>query len=157
MGFATVGELTATPPALLARRFGNEVIRGIDQIFGCAPEVLEPVRTKEMVEATKVFGEPIAAADTIAKYICRLQAELSAKLEERGYGMIAYASSFIKCHHSDVFCAALVNSQPKGFYTVAQIIRGAIEHGIMVRPVCINNSRRSNRSKVAAATPSAQA
>jgi nucleotidyltransferase/DNA polymerase involved in DNA repair len=87
MGFATVGELAATHRAPLALRFGNEVTRRIDQMFGRVPEVMEPLRTEEMVEASKVFGEPIAAADTIAKYIRRLSAELSARLEGRGYGM----------------------------------------------------------------------
>lgn len=87
MGFATVGELAATPRAPLALRFGNEVTRRIDQMFGRVAEVMEPLRTEEMVETSKVFGEPIAAADTIAKYIRRLSAELSARLEERGYGM----------------------------------------------------------------------
>ena len=57
------------------------------------------------------------------------------------FALIAYASSFVKCHYPDVFCVALVNSQPMGFYAVAQIIRDAIEHGVVVRPVCINASR----------------
>jgi protein ImuB len=87
MGFATVGELAATPRAPLALRFGSEVGRRIDQMFGRAAEVMEPLRTEEMVEVIKVFGEPIAAADTIAKYVRRLSTELSAKLEERGFGM----------------------------------------------------------------------
>ena len=32
------------------------------------------------------------------------------------FALIAYASSWMKCHHPDVFCAALLNSQPMGFY-----------------------------------------
>lgn len=57
------------------------------------------------------------------------------------FALIAYASCYVKCHFPDVFCAALVNSQPMGFYGVAQIIRDATEHGVEVRPVCINASR----------------
>ena len=56
-------------------------------MFGRAPEIMEPLRTEEMVEVAKVFAEPISAAETIAKYIRRLSNELSVKLEERGYGM----------------------------------------------------------------------
>ena len=41
----------------------------------------------------------------------------------------------------DVFCAALLNSQPMGFYGPAQIVRDAIQHGVDVQPVCINASR----------------
>ena len=55
--------------------------------------------------------------------------------------MIAYASSWMKCHHPDVFCAALLNSQPMGFYAPAQIVRDAREHGVEIRPICINRSR----------------
>ncbi len=57
------------------------------------------------------------------------------------FALIAYASAWLKCWHPDVFCAALLNSQPMGFYAPAQIARDAIAHGVEVRPVCINASR----------------
>jgi len=57
------------------------------------------------------------------------------------FALIAYASSWLKRHHPDVFCAALLNSQPMGFYAPAQIVRDAREHGVDVRPVCVNASR----------------
>jgi error-prone DNA polymerase len=57
------------------------------------------------------------------------------------FALIAYASSWLKCHHPDVFCAALLNAQPMGFYAPAQIVRDAQEHGVEIRPVCINASR----------------
>src|SRR5208283_2909925 len=38
------------------------------------------------------------------------------------FALIAYASSWLKCHHPDVFCAALLNAQPMGFYAPAQIV-----------------------------------
>lgn len=57
------------------------------------------------------------------------------------FALIAYASSWMKCHHPDVFCAALLNSQPMGFYAPAQLVRNAQEHGVEVRPVCANASR----------------
>ncbi len=57
------------------------------------------------------------------------------------FALIAYASAWLKCWHPDVFCAALLNSQPMGFYAPAQIVRDAIEHGVDVRPVCANASR----------------
>lgn len=53
------------------------------------------------------------------------------------FAKIAYASSWMKCHHPDVFCAALLNAQPMGFYAPAQIVRDAREHDIEFRPVCI--------------------
>jgi error-prone DNA polymerase len=57
------------------------------------------------------------------------------------FALIAYASSWMKCHHPDVFCCALLNAQPMGFYAPAQIVRDAREHGVEVRPVCVNRSR----------------
>ncbi|MFT3954779.1 MAG: error-prone DNA polymerase [Piscinibacter sp.] len=52
-----------------------------------------------------------------------------------GFAQLAYASSWIKCHHPDVFLAALLNSQPLGFYAPAQLVRDARAHGVEVRPV----------------------
>ncbi|ODN68483.1 Error-prone DNA polymerase [Methylobrevis pamukkalensis] len=57
------------------------------------------------------------------------------------FALIAYASAWLKCRHPDVFCAALLNSQPMGFYAPAQIVRDAVTHGIEVRPACVNASR----------------
>ncbi len=57
------------------------------------------------------------------------------------FALIAYASNWMKCHHPEVFCAALVNSQPMGFYAVAQIVADARSHGVEIRPVCVNRSR----------------
>jgi len=57
------------------------------------------------------------------------------------FAIVAYASAYVKCHHPEVFCAALLNSQPMGFYAPAQIVRDAREHGVEVRPVCVNESR----------------
>ena len=57
------------------------------------------------------------------------------------FAIIAYASCWVKCHHPDVFCCALLNAQPMGFYAPAQIVRDAREHGVEVRPVDVNHSR----------------
>jgi len=56
------------------------------------------------------------------------------------FAKIAYASSWMKCRHPDVFCTALLNAQPMGFYAPAQIVRDAREHGVETQPVCINDS-----------------
>ncbi|MFC3631633.1 error-prone DNA polymerase [Paracoccus angustae] len=57
------------------------------------------------------------------------------------FALVAYASAWLKCHHPDAFCAALLNSQPMGFYAPAQIVRDAEAHGVEIRPVCVNASR----------------
>ena len=57
------------------------------------------------------------------------------------FALLAYASAWLKCWHPDVFCAALLNAQPMGFYAPAQIVRDAQQHGVEIRPVCVNASR----------------
>ena len=56
------------------------------------------------------------------------------------FANLVYASAYLKCHYPDVFAAALLNSQPMGFYAPAQIVRDAQEHGVAVRDVDINAS-----------------
>src|SRR5215467_4552838 len=56
------------------------------------------------------------------------------------FALLVYASSWIKCHYPDVFCAAILNSQPMGFYQPAQLVRDARQHGVEVRQVDVNFS-----------------
>ena len=56
------------------------------------------------------------------------------------FALLVYASAWMKHHHPGIFAAALLNSQPMGFYAPAQIVRDAREHGVEVRPVCVNAS-----------------
>jgi error-prone DNA polymerase len=56
------------------------------------------------------------------------------------FALLVYVSSWLKCYYPDVFCAALLNSQPMGFYQPAQIIRDAIDHQVKVVPVDVNYS-----------------
>jgi error-prone DNA polymerase len=53
------------------------------------------------------------------------------------FALLVYVSAWLKCHHPDAFLAALLNSQPMGFYAPAQLVRDAREHGVAVRPVCV--------------------
>ena len=57
-----------------------------------------------------------------------------------GFALLAYVSSWIKCHHPDAFLAGLLNAQPMGFYAPAQLVRDAREHGVEVRPVDVRVS-----------------
>ncbi len=60
------------------------------------------------------------------------------------FALLVYASAWLKRHHPAVFACALLNSQPMGFYAPAQIVRDAREHGVAVRPVCVNASLWDN-------------
>ena len=56
------------------------------------------------------------------------------------FALLVYASAWMKCHYPDVFCAAILNSQPMGFYQPAQLVRDARQHGVEVREVDVNFS-----------------
>ncbi|MGH7242350.1 MAG: error-prone DNA polymerase [Phycisphaerales bacterium] len=57
------------------------------------------------------------------------------------FAILVYASCWLKRHRPAAFAAALLNSQPMGFYQPAQIVRDAQEHGVEVRPIDVNHSR----------------
>jgi error-prone DNA polymerase len=99
-------------------RFKEKLISGMVK-NGYAPEFAE--RTFSQLEGFGSYGFPESHAASFA--------------------LIAYASNWVKCHHPDAFCAALLNSQPMGFYAPAQTVSDARAHGVEVRPVCVNLSR----------------
>jgi error-prone DNA polymerase len=56
------------------------------------------------------------------------------------FALLTYASCYLKCHYPAAFCAALLNSQPLGFYAPAQLVADARRHGVEVRPADVNYS-----------------
>ncbi|MEO1998374.1 MAG: OB-fold nucleic acid binding domain-containing protein [Planctomycetaceae bacterium] len=56
------------------------------------------------------------------------------------FALLAYASSWLKCYHPAAFTAALLNSQPMGFYRPAQLIADARRHEVEVRAVDVSHS-----------------
>jgi error-prone DNA polymerase len=58
-----------------------------------------------------------------------------------GFALLAYASSYLKCHHPEVFTCALLNSQPMGFYAAAQLVQDLRRQGYEVRPTDVTASQ----------------
>jgi len=56
------------------------------------------------------------------------------------FAHLVYVSCWIKCYYPDVFAAAILNSQPMGFYQPAQLVRDAYKHGVSLRNIDINHS-----------------
>ena len=56
------------------------------------------------------------------------------------FALIAYATSWMRCHYPDVFTCSLLNAQPMGFYSPATIVDDAKRHGTEVRPVDVTGS-----------------
>ena len=86
LGFEIVSELAATPRAPLALRFGPEPGRRLDQALGRISEPIDPVRPPDLIEVRRAFAEPIAAAETIARYTGELVVQLCQALETKGLG-----------------------------------------------------------------------
>ena len=88
VGFDVVGELESSPRAPLVHRFGPELIRRLDQAYGRAADVIEPVEASELIQVRRAFApEPIGAPETLARYTIKLVEALCAALEERGLGV----------------------------------------------------------------------
>ncbi len=94
----------------------------------------------KMVEGMKARGYDPEFAERCFKQIEGFGEYGFPESHAASFALLVYASCWLKCHYPDVFCAALLNSQPMGFYAPAQIVRDARQHGVEVRPVDINHS-----------------
>ncbi|HEX3463694.1 MAG TPA: error-prone DNA polymerase, partial [Candidatus Elarobacter sp.] len=56
------------------------------------------------------------------------------------FALLAYASAYLKCHEPAIFCAAILNVQPMGFYSTEVLVNDARRHGVVVKPVTVNES-----------------
>src|SRR5581483_8665107 len=56
------------------------------------------------------------------------------------FALLAYASAWLHCYYPAAFAAAILNSQPMGFYAPAQLVGDARDHGVTVLPVDVNRS-----------------
>ncbi len=60
------------------------------------------------------------------------------------FALLVYISSWLKCYYPDIFAAAILNSQPMGFYQPAQLVSDARKHGVTVLPVDVRFSYWEN-------------
>ncbi len=56
------------------------------------------------------------------------------------FALLAYASAYVKCHEPAIFCAAILNVQPMGFYSTEVLVNDARRHGVVVKPITVNES-----------------
>lgn len=95
---------------------------------------------QKMVEKMVERGYERAFAENCFKQIEGFGSYGFPESHAASFALLVYVSSWIKCHHPAVFAAALLNSQPMGFYAPAQIVRDAREHGVEVRDADANAS-----------------
>jgi error-prone DNA polymerase len=98
------------------RHYGDVGVYGAKFVEGMVKRGYDPAfaeRCFKQIEGFGSYGFPESHAVSFAKLV--------------------YVSAWIKCHYPDVFCAAMLNSQPMGFYQSAQLVRDAREHGVEIR------------------------
>ncbi|WPU91494.1 error-prone DNA polymerase [Mucilaginibacter sabulilitoris] len=99
---------------------------------------------KKMVEGMVARGYEEDFARRIFKQLQGFEGYGFPESHAASFALLVYISSWLKYHYPDVFCAALLNSQPMGFYQPAQIVRDAQEHDVKVLPVDVNYSEWDN-------------
>ena len=85
-------------------------------------------------------GYSAAFADGLYKQILGFGEYGFPESHAASFALLVYVSSWLKCHHPAAFCAALLNSQPMGFYGPSQLVQDARRHGVEVLPPDVNAS-----------------
>jgi error-prone DNA polymerase len=103
------------------------------------PGVIDQFRTK-LRDGMRARGYAAEYADSLYEQIRGFGEYGFPESHAASFALLAYASAWLKCYHPAAFTAALLNSQPMGFYAPAQLVRDAEDHGVVVRPVDVNHS-----------------
>ncbi len=94
---------------------------------------LEPFE-KRLKEGMSRRGYSAEFADAVYRQILGFGEYGFPESHSASFALLVYVSSWLKRHHPAAFCAALLNSQPMGFYAPAQLVQDARRHGVEVRP-----------------------
>ena len=94
---------------------------------------LEPFEER-LKSGMKANGYSAEFADAIYRQILGFGEYGFPESHSASFALLVYVSSWIKCHHPAAFCAALLNSQPMGFYAPAQLVQDARRHGVEIKP-----------------------
>lgn len=95
---------------------------------------------KQLIEGMLAKGYKLEFAERLYKQISGFGEYGFPESHAVSFALLVYVSCWLKCHYPDAFLAAMLNSQPLGFYQPAQLVRDAQEHDIEVCPVDVNHS-----------------
>jgi len=102
---------------------------------------LEPFR-KKLLDGMRAHGLDDEFAERVYQQIRGFASYGFPESHAASFALLVYVSAWLKKHYPAAFCAALLNSQPMGFYAPAQLVRDARQHGVEIRPVDVNHSER---------------
>jgi error-prone DNA polymerase len=103
------------------------------------PGLMEQYQRK-LVEGMRARGISDEYADRVYKQIAGFGEYGFPESHAASFALITFVSSWLKRFYPAAFTAALLNSQPMGFYSVSSLVRDAREHGVTVQPPCVNHS-----------------
>jgi error-prone DNA polymerase len=95
---------------------------------------LEPFE-RRLKEGMRERGYPPEFAEGVYRQILGFGEYGFPESHAASFALLVYVSAWIKRHHPAAFCAALLNSQPMGFYAPSQLVQDARRHGVEVLPV----------------------
>ena len=95
---------------------------------------LEPFE-RQLIDGMRERGYPESFARQIFNQILGFGEYGFPESHAASFALLVYTSAWLKAYEPAAFCAALINSQPMGFYAPAQLVRDARAHGVEVRPV----------------------
>jgi error-prone DNA polymerase len=104
---------------------------------------MDPFRLK-LIEGMKQHGLSEEFAHQVFQQIRGFGEYGFPESHAASFALLVYVSAWLKCHHPACFLAAMLNSQPLGFYSPAQLVRDARNHGVTVLPVDVNHSDWDN-------------
>jgi protein ImuB len=96
LGIETVGQLLPLPREDLAARFGDQLLRRLDQLTGAAPEVIEPLRARAALVASQALEEPTADRGLLTQVLRQLIEQLARQLAARDQGAVLLMC-FLRC------------------------------------------------------------
>ncbi|MBL8797941.1 MAG: error-prone DNA polymerase, partial [Planctomycetia bacterium] len=114
--------------------------------------VLEPLRQK-LVAGMIAQGYAAEFAERVYRQLQGFGEYGFPESHAASFALLVYISAWLKCYHPAAFTAALLNSQPMGFYAPAQLVADVRNHGIEVRPVDVNHSDGDCTLEPAASNP----
>ena len=103
------------------------------------PGVIEEFRAK-LLDGMRKSNLPESFAEHIFNQIRGFGEYGFPESHAASFALLVYASCYLKCHYPAAFCAALLNSQPMGFYAPAQLVSDAQKHGVVFLKTDINFS-----------------
>jgi error-prone DNA polymerase len=129
MAMVTAG-FTATEAEELRRAFG----------FKRSERLMAEVETKLRAGMARQ-GIHGTAAEEIVHAITAFALYGFPESHASSFALLAYASAYLRVHHSAAFYAALLNNQPMGFYHPATIVKDAQRHGLRILPIDVTRSQ----------------